>query len=662
MTSRTIKNAGRTVLVRKITLLGGAMLLLVIACICALMTAMLSRRATERTLSWADAKVEAVAQAVDAYDQTARLLVERFFKVFGDQFGRTFVLDEANGRLTQLGIALNDNHGPCDKFTEFTGGAAALLMKRGDGFATISSSLKDASGERAMAFAIGPGHPALAALAAGRSYLGRETIFGKPFITRVEPARDLQGRIVGALFVAFDLTEFDAALEKMVGGARFFDTGGMYVVDLRRGIGDAVLTLPASLRGRALAEFKGGRSVAAVARLSPEPGAELRGFAPVLARDAGDRLAVARYGERTGMLVVAEISEREALRSQWNTLLPFLALFALAAIGLCAGLYLLIRRWIARPLFVLTASLGQVAGGDLSLPLRLERDDEVGDMMHGLERMRVQFADSLGKVQRSAESISTATREIATGNHDLSQRTEETAASLQETAASMTDVCGAVRRTVEAARHADDLADTASRAAARGSEAVGHVVERMGQISKTSGRIGEITGVIEGIAFQTNLLALNAAVEAARAGERGRGFAVVADEVRSLARRTAAAAKEIDLLIRESAVEVASGSGLARAADERMNEIAQGVDSVKRILGSITNSAAQQADRLGAMNSAVSTVDRMTQQNAALVEQSAAAASSLEDQAACLMEAVSVFRLAPGNGAPALAAPGANPD
>ena len=407
MTSRIGGKSNRTVLVRKITLIGGAVLLLVIACICVLMTAMLSKRAKERTLSWADAKVEAVSQAVDAYDQTARLLVERFFKVFGDQFGRTFVLDEASGRLTQLGIALNDNHGPCDKFTDFTGGAAALLMRRGEGFVTISTSLKDAAGERAMAFAIGPGHPALAALAAGHPYLGRETIFGRPFITRLEPARDLQGRIVGALFVAFDLTEFDGALEKMVGSARFFDTGGMYVVDLRRGIGDAVLTLPASLRGHKLSEFKGDRSVAMAAHLSPEPGSELRDFAPVLARNGSDRLAVARFSQGTGTLVVAEISEREALRSQWNTLLPFLAMFAAAACGLCLGLYVLIRRWIAHPLFSLTESLGRVAGGDLSLPVRVERDDEVGDMMHGLEQLRSRFVGSLGEVQKSAESIST---------------------------------------------------------------------------------------------------------------------------------------------------------------------------------------------------------------------------------------------------------------
>src|SRR5436190_16568106 len=170
---------------RKITLIGGAFLLAVLGAITAVMTVMLAKRAQERTVSWVDAKVEAVAQALDAYDQTSKLLVERFFKVFGDQFGKNFALDEANGRILQLGIALNDYHNPCDKFTQFTGGAAAVLMKRGPAFVAVSTSLLDAKGERAVGMTVDASPPAHAALLRGQPYLGRATLYGRPFITRL---------------------------------------------------------------------------------------------------------------------------------------------------------------------------------------------------------------------------------------------------------------------------------------------------------------------------------------------------------------------------------------------------------------------------------------------------------------------------------------------
>jgi methyl-accepting chemotaxis protein len=633
-TSRT-----RTTVARRITLFGGAFLVVVIAVICSVMTTMLARRAQERTVSWVDAKVEAVAQTVDAYDQTAKLLIERFFKVFGDQFGKNFTLDEANGRLLQLGIALNDYHNPCDKFTDFTGGSAAVLMKRGDAFVAISSSLKDDKGERALALTIGATHPAHAALLRGQPYVGRATLYGRPFITRLQPVRDLQEKVVGALFVAFDLSEFDRSLNQLVAGARFFDSGGSYVIDPRGGDEQAVLMLPAALRGRTP-----DRSLLQALR-SGAPGSELRDFRSVLAPSAEDRFAVARRSEATGYWVVGEASRTEAMRTQWLTLLPFLALFGAAAIALCLGQYLLIRRWVGRPLQTVTTALEGVAAGDLSQAVASERNDEIGDMMRGVERMRQRFVEMLGAVRASADAIAIASAEIAGGNQDLSRRTEEAAARLQQTTSAMEQIYGNVRQSADAARAADGLACTASQAAERGGEAVGHVVQKMGSISACSERIAEITGVIDDIAFQTNILALNAAVEAARAGDSGRGFAVVASEVRSLAQRAAAAAKEIKELIASSVEEVRSGALLADTASARMQEIVGSVHRVNDTLVTITASAAEQSDGLGNVNDSVATLDRMTQQNAALVEQSAAAAASLRAQAARLVDAVALFRL-----------------
>lgn len=636
----------RSSVARRITLIGGASLLAVLAGICVVMSAMLGKRAQERTLSWVDAKVESVAQAVDAYDQTAKLLVERFFRVFGDQFGKNFALDEANGRILQLGIALNDYHNPCDKFTEFTGGAAAVLMKRGNAFVAVSTSLKNDKGERAIGMAVDAAHPAHAALLRGQPHLGRATLYGRPFITRLQPVRDLQGQVVGALFVAFDLTEFDRSLERMVAEARFFDSGGLYVLDPRGGdASKAVLMLPPSLRGRTLAEVAGAGPDLLTALRAASPGAELNGFRPVLRPSAGDRFAVARPSAGTGWWVVGEISGTEAMQSQWRTLAPFLALFGLAALALCIGQYLLIRRWVGQPLQVLTRSFDRVAGGDLSMPVHSARSDEIGDLMQGVERMRLRFVEMLGAVRTSADAISLASSEIASGNQDLSRRTEEAAARLQQTTSAMEQVHGNVRQAADATRAADGLAASASEAAERGGAAMRDVVQKMGRIAASSQRIAEITGVIDAIAFQTNILALNAAVEAARAGDAGRGFAVVAAEVRGLAQRSAAAAKEIKGLIAGSVDEVQGGSQLADAASARVQEILAGVQRVHATLGTITASTCEQSDGLGDINASVATLDRMTQQNAALVEQSAAAADSLKGQAAALVDSIAKFRL-----------------
>ena len=634
----------RTTVARKISLIGGGFLVLVLAAICGVMTTLLAQRAQERTVAWADAKVQAVAQSVDAYDQTAKLLVERFFKVFGDQFGKSFTLDEAGGRLLQLGIALNDYHNPCDKFTDFTGGAAAVLMRRGDDFVAVSTSLKDAKGERAVGMTVGAAHPAQPALLRGQPYLGRAMLYGRPHITRLQPVRDLQGKVVGALFVAFDLSDFDRSLDQMVSGTRFFDSGGTYVIDPQGGE-QGVLLLPAALRGRTLAELRpGGRSVLqAVSRTAP--GHEATGFKPVLQPAADDRFAVARRSEATGYWVVGEVSGSEAMRTQWQTLLPFFAVFGIAALALCTGLFFAIRRWVGRPLGEVTTALDAVAAGDLSLPVVAHSDDDIGDMMRGLERMRTRFIEMLGAVRASADAIAIASSEIAGGNHDLSRRTEEAAARLQQTTSAMEQIYGSVRDAAQAARSADELAGTASHAAERGGEAVGHVVQTMSSIRASGERIAEITGMIDAIAFQTNLLALNAAVEAARAGDSGRGFAVVANEVRSLAQRAAAAAREIKVLIAASVEEVRAGSQLADAASERMHEIVASVQRVNATLVTITASAAQQSDGLGHVNHSVATLDRMTQQNAALVEQSAAAAASLKAQATRLVESVAIFRL-----------------
>lgn len=284
--------------------------------------------------------------------------------------------------------------------------------------------------------------------------------------------------------------------------------------------------------------------------------------------------------------------------------------------------------------------LGKLADGDLAFNIPQARE---GSLLHSLKRLATVLQSTLGDIHNSTQSISVASTEIATGNQDLSVRTEQTASNLQSITSSMEQLISGVRQSADASRQANQLATSAAEVAARGKVVVGQVVNTMDDINHSSRKISDIIGVIDGIAFQTNILALNAAVEAARAGEQGRGFAVVASEVRILASRSAEAAKEIKALISASVGKVDSGSLLVNAAGSTMDEIVVSVGRVSEIIAEIMSAATVQSSGIGEVNTAINQLDQMTQQNAALVEQSAAAAVSLKGQAQNLARAVAVF-------------------
>jgi methyl-accepting chemotaxis protein len=319
---------------------------------------------------------------------------------------------------------------------------------------------------------------------------------------------------------------------------------------------------------------------------------------------------------------------------------------AVVVIVLCilGGAYLLIRSILA-PLSQANALAARIAEGDLSTQIEANRHDEFGDLIRSLMTMNDSLGRMVHQVRQSTDSIATASAEIATGNNDLSARTEQTSSNLQETASSMDQLTSTVRQSAENAQQASALAAHASTVAQKGGSVVQQVVTTMEDINASSRKISDIIGVIDGIAFQTNILALNAAVEAARAGEQGRGFAVVAGEVRSLAQRSAQAAKEIKDLIGASVEKVESGARLVADAGNTMGDIVQSVKRVTDIIGEITAASADQSHGIAEVNQAVGNLDQMTQQNAALVEQSAAAAQSLREQADQLAEVVAVFKV-----------------
>ncbi|WP_151636215.1 methyl-accepting chemotaxis protein [Noviherbaspirillum aerium] len=354
----------------------------------------------------------------------------------------------------------------------------------------------------------------------------------------------------------------------------------------------------------------------------------------------------------------AKASADEAAAVYANSRNFMIALILCSALaGLALGI--LITRGLTRQLggepAEATEVAARIAAGDLTVAIPIRPDDR-SSMMFGLRQMRDSLASIVSDVRTGTETIATASSQVAAGSQDLSSRTEQQASTLEETASSMEEITSTVKQNADNARQANTLADTASNIAVRGGEVIGQVVATMGDITDSSRKIVDIIGVIDGIAFQTNILALNAAVEAARAGEQGRGFAVVAAEVRTLAQRSAAAAKEIKSLIDNSVERVEAGSTLVNEAGTTMKEIVDSVRRVTDIMGEITSASQEQTTGIEQINQAVAQMDEVTQQNAALVEEAAAASDAMRDQAARLSQLVSVFKVDARQGTAATAA------
>jgi len=333
------------------------------------------------------------------------------------------------------------------------------------------------------------------------------------------------------------------------------------------------------------------------------------------------------------------------VKAEQGRMIMALGLAMAATVMLVAGFTWLNLRSILLALQATVNTSQRLGQYDLREPIACEGRDEATALMQGLKHMQGSLREVVSGVRQATAGIATASREVAAGSLDLSQRTEQAGSNLQSTAAAMAEITASVRNNAEAARQASQLAGEASGVAHQGGQVVGQVVSTMARISESSRKIGDIIAVIDGIAFQTNILALNAAVEAARAGEQGRGFAVVAAEVRTLAQRSAEAAKEIKGLINASAESVSSGASLVAQAGQTMQQIVGSIERVSQIVSEISQASGAQSGGIGQVSQAIQALDQMTQQNAALVEQSAAAAHSLQDQAQGLSRSVAVFKI-----------------
>lgn len=381
------------------------------------------------------------------------------------------------------------------------------------------------------------------------------------------------------------------------------------------------IEMKSSPQGLGLAAMSLSGAEAAAAKLAEH----LQSFERLSKQEAGDAMVRAHAELKTSGIVTA-----------------CLVVVALVVGGMLGWLGL---RSVMRPVDELQRALGTLTSGDLRQPLHTSQKDEIGRLILAAEALRQRLHHILGDVAQASLEVTNASGEIADGTQDLSFRTEQQASALEQTASSMEHISSTVKTNAQAAREAGAIAGAATEVAAQGSAVVGRVISTMDEISTQSRRISEIIGVIDGIAFQTNILALNAAVEAARAGEQGRGFAVVASEVRSLAQRSATAAREIKTLISTSVEQVERGSALVNEAGTTIQSMVREVDRVTQTIQHIASNTAGQSDGISQVSEAVANIDQMTQQNAALVEQSTAAAESLRVQATKLSASLAVFKL-----------------
>ncbi|MDB5960749.1 MAG: methyl-accepting chemotaxis protein [Massilia sp.] len=631
----------------------GAILAALFGVISAATSSMLEDRAVEATHH----DLRGVVNMVEMFNKAVSSEAVSFGRLFQSDFAGKFSVDSAQSvtvgdieapLLQNDGKPVNLDFAIADRFSTQTGGVATVFVASGDDFIRVTTSVKKENGERAIGTRLDRSHPAYALLRAGSTFLGPATLFGKQYMTRYEPVKGDDGKVIAALFVGVDISADLAALKEKISAIKVGDTGYFYVLNAAPGKSLGELIVHPTRRGSILLDEKAADGRFFIKEMLEKKSGQLRySWLNSVAGDSTPRDMLVSFDHiRDWNWVVAGGTFRDEITHEADAQRLRYMAFCIAALALFAALlYLMVRASVTRPLAAATEAAARIAAGDLSVRIDNSRRDEIGRLAEAMNSISHNLSSVVGKVREGAEHIATASREISTGNMDLCERTEQQAANLAATAASMDQMTGTVRDNADSASQANQMARSASEVAEKGGQMVARVVDTMASINASSKQIVDIIGVIDSIAFQTNILALNAAVEAARAGEQGRGFAVVASEVRNLAQRSAAAAKEIKQLIGASVEQVQVGSKLVVDAGATMDEVLASVARLTSIMGQISAASVLQSEDIGRINGAVNDMDNATQQNAALVEQASAAAQAMQDQAVELAAAVRVFKL-----------------
>lgn len=602
------------------------------------------------------AALESTDRSLQMVFASASARGQELIPVMEREFGGIPVLDggtidtEEGGEVPLLVIDDRIINGDIDTLLRInanTGADAAVIVRSGNKWVRVATLLRDTTGNYRLGSTVESQDLLARTLDGGQPYSGLVQRNGKWYAMSIKPLKDEEGNVYGGFSVRVNVHEQVVAVLETVSTIKVAEHGMLGILQ-RSADGKQWLHVagPQAKRGEPLSASMPPGDVAALDRLYQEPD----GFSGLtLGPDNTSKFLAWRTVDNWNWVLYGIGNQHAFLQKSYEYLVMMLLLMMVGTMLISLLVGFGVSR-ILRPVRRVIEVMESVGRGDLTTRIEdvpLNSKNEVHALLDNLKRTQLGLERTIAAVRAGVDEINIGATEITSGNTDLSSRTEQQAASLQETAASMDQLAATVKQNTDHARQATALADAASSVAHRGGEAVSGVVETMQRISASSGKIGEIVGVIDSIAFQTNILALNAAVEAARAGEQGRGFAVVAAEVRSLAQRSAGAAKEIKTLIGDSLTEINDGADRVQRAGHTMEELLSSVQRVTQIMKEIAGASEEQSMGIDQVNQAVTQMDEVTQQNAALVEQAAAAAGSLQDQARSLANAVAVFRISP---------------
>ncbi len=624
-------------------------------------------------------KDSSVASTISLIDSALDAEVDRAMTLFASFLPGDFALDptqtvDIGGKATptfKVGDhVLNLDFSIPDQFLSRSGAIATVFARSGDDFVRVTTSLKKQDGSRAIGTLLDRKGPAYEPIMGGRSYAGLAQLFGKQYITEYKPITDASGKVIGALFVGVDVDRQIEAIKAEIGKLKLGDTGYYFVMDASGGPARGTFLVHPAAAGKHFDDANAPYS----RMLDAHDGTFDYTSADATLGEHDPRAKLVSFvSAPQWKWIVGGVVPRDEIMAEVNaTRNRFLTIgFALVVLFAALSIYAA-RRMVSRPLDAAAQAAGRLAAGDLTVRIGAAHDanashgaldtlsgasgasgaspaaqsaDEIGRLTQAIDGIGVGLAQIVAQVRGASAQMSDDTGRIAASSGEIAERIASQASSLEETAASMEEITSTVQQNADHAQRANAVVTGAADAALDGGRAVERVVATMQDISRASQKITDITSVIDGIAFQTNILALNAAVEAARAGEHGKGFAVVASEVRALAQRSAAAAREIAVLIAESSQTVDTGYRIAGEASTTMRDIVTRVEEVRSIIAEISVASREQSGGIEQVNIAVSQIGEATQQNAILVGDAERAAAALSEQAATLAQLVSVFKL-----------------